>query len=269
MAPPKFADIGKKAKDLFKKQYDYKNEFKVISKSGAKVETTATQVKGGIQGNVKGNFKDDLFGDVEIEAGSSTLKGQFKKGKVIDGLDITTSGSQDSVAVDTLYSKNMVTGTLKGTYKFSGATAVAASLSVGCDGVTLGGSADIKDGAVKDYNVGAQYATKGIIAALVTAKQGSDLTGSYFQGLGKDATVGASVTSKADNSRTFTVGGEYKLDKATTLKIKASEKGIVDAAVTHTLSNPALKFNFAAQFDAKAEVLSAQKYGVSFTVGDF
>lgn len=54
MPTPVFKDFGKKVNDLFKKQYDYKNEVKVISKAGngVQVESGGYQ-SGGLVGYSK------------------------------------------------------------------------------------------------------------------------------------------------------------------------------------------------------------------------
>jgi len=273
MAPPKFADLGKKAKDLFKKQYDYKNEVKVFSKSsGVKIETTTGSAKSGLTGNVKANWKDATFGDIEIEGNSGgSTKGQFKLSKVVDGLDVTTSTTLDDVTVDSIYQSKNVTATAKGTYSLSKSTTkVSSSLTFAMDGVALGCGMDFKGSAVSDCNLGAQYSTKDLVAALVTSKSGADLTASYFQSVSKQLTLGSSMVFGNDFSkRDFTLGGEYKLDKVTTMKAKAASSGVVDLAITHVLAEPKLKLNVAAQFDSKAEKVAAQKFGVSVSFGDF
>jgi len=265
-----FKDLGKKAKDLFKKQYDYKNEVKVINNSsGVKVETGGYQAKA-LTGYSKVNFSDATLGAVEIELHSCGLtKGQTKFKGVTDGVDVTLAGSAKDASVEATYVNDSVSVQAKLSRSFkSSSTAIAASAVVGVDGVSVGGSINLDaadPASPKDYNVGAEYTQKDLTASLVTSNMGQDITASYFQKVSGDLTLGSSMVVKPDaGSRLFTFGGAYTLDKATSLKAKADSNGIVGTSVTHSLSGNFMKMVVSAQFDAlSSDVLSAQKLGVS------
>lgn len=270
--PIQFKDFGKKAKDLFKKQYDYKNEVKVVSNaSGVKVETGGYQAKG-LTGYSKVNFTDKTLGDVELEAHScGVTKGQLKFKNVTDGVDATIAASAKDLSAETTYNKGSLACQAKVTHGFAKSnTGLAASAVLGVDDVSVGANVNLccaNPNSPKDYNVGAEYAQKDLIASLVTSNQGNDITASYFQKVSDDLVLGSSMLVKPDaGSRLMTFGGEYSLDEATTLKAKADSNGIVGTSITHTLAKPALKFCVSAQFDAlSSDVLSAQKLGVSLT----
>lgn len=223
------------------------------------------------------NWTDKTLGDVEVEAHSSgSASGSVKMNKLVDGLKLTVAANNSSaLSVDGTYTQDLLTATAKISHSLSkGSTGIDASVAFGIDGVAVGGSVQL-DGAnivsPKDFNVGAQYSQKDLVAALVTSNLGSDITASYFQSVSGDLSLGSSMLIKPDSgSRTFTFGGEYSLDKATTLKGKIDSSGTVGTSVTHVLANPSLKFCVSAQFDAlSSDVLSAQKFGVSINLGDF
>jgi len=269
--PVQFKDFGKKAKDLFKKQYDYKNEIKVCSTAaGVKVETGGYRSKS-LVGYTKINYTDATLGDVEFEAHScGNTKGSLKFKGVTQGVDVTLAGSAKDVSLDTVYSQDSVTATAKVVHGLSNSsTAVSISGVLGVDGVSVGASVDLdaaNPAAPSDYNVGAEYTQKDLTASLVTSSQGNDITASYFQKIGGDLNLGSSMLVKPSGTRLFTFGGEYALDKCTALKAKADSKGIVGTSITHTLAKPALKFCISAQFDAlSSDILAAQKLGVSLT----
>lgn len=275
MAPPSFKDLGKKASDLFKKQYDYKNEFKIVSKAdGVKLENGGV-LKKSLVGYTKANWTDQYLGDIEVEAHSCGLaKGQFKLKKVADVADIIVAGAAcGSVSVEAAASQSNFNAQAKVSHNVNkGSTSVAASAVLGYDNVSVGGSLSLDaSGSLKDYNVGAQYAQKDLIAALVTSNKGDDITVSYFQNYSSSTSLGASMLVKPeDGSRLYTLGTEHKLDGSTSVKAKATSGGIVGTSITHILANPAMKVQVSAEFDAAgADITKAQKFGIGLNFGDF
>lgn len=270
--PPQFGDLGKKCKDLFKRQYDFKNEVKVIRKAGGvKVESGGYHGKA-LVGYTKANFKLQDVGDVEVEVHSNAeAKGSIKRKQ--NGVSFNlNSNFSDKVALDGSYSQESIAVKAEVSHVFSKAqTSVCASASVGVDGVSVGGQLSVdQTGSPKDYNLAAEYSQSDLIASLVTSNKCLDTTASYYQKVSKDLVIGSSMLVKDDQSRLFTFGGDYVLDKDTTLRAKADSKGIVSTAISHTLSDPSLKFAVSAQFDAfGSDVLVAQKFGVSMSFGEF
>lgn len=276
MPAPQFKDLGKKAKDLFKKQYDFKHEIRVISKaSGVKLESAGVHGKGGICGSTKANFKDEYFGDVEIEADSSgTARGQFKLGKVADGVDVTVAAAAAGcISGEATYKQDNVSALFKAAHNVNkGCTLMTAMATVGFEGVSVGGQVDIDaNGAPKDYNVGAEYASKDLTAAIVTSNKGDDITVSFFQKLCGGTSLGASMLVQPESgNRVYTFGTDYALDKKTQVKAKANSQGTVGAVVTHILSDPSVKVAWSAEFNALSDdAFKAQKFGIGLTFGEF
>jgi len=275
MAPPQFKNLGKKAADLFKKNYDYKNEVKVTSKSGGvKIETGGYQAKG-LAGYTKANWTDAYLGDVEVEAHSTgTAKGQFKL-KNVGGTGAATTisgtGSGD-LAAETVYETDKLAATLKVSHNLSKAcTGVALSAVLGMEGISVGGSLALKGSTPTDYNIGAEYAQKDLVAALVTSSKGEKITASYYQSLSKRCQLGSSMlVSPEAGTRVFGFGCNYGLDANTTLRSKIDSNGIVGESIEHIVANPNLKLQVSAQFDALgSDPMVAQKFGLSLSLGDF
>jgi hypothetical protein len=281
MSPPQFKDLGKKAKDLFKKQYDFKNEIKVINNgaNSVKIESGGYQAKG-LAGYTKANWTDASLGAFEVEAhstGSARAKLTCKKisnvAVVLEGnaegnlsVEATTNadvaGSAVALGFQTKHNLN------------KGSTSINASAVFGHDGVSVGVNCDFdaaNPASPTDYNVGAEFTQKDLTATIVTSNQGNDITASYFQTVCGGLVLGSSLAVKPDSgSRLFTFGGDYTLDKATTLKFKTDSNGIVGTALTHTLADPSCKVLASAQFDSlSADVFSPQKFGLSLSFGDF
>lgn len=274
-SPPKFADLGKAAKDLFKKQYDYKNEVKVHSKAGGiKLETGGFQSKG-LAGVTKANWTDDNLGKIEIEVQSSgAAKGSVKQ--TIEGVNLSLEGNDKlCVSLEGAYAQDMVNCTAKACHDWQkSSSGLALSAVLGQDGVSVGASVDLNladPSNPKDYNVGAEYTQKDFTASLVSSNKGDDITLSFFQKLSSSTVIGTSMLVQPEsNNRLFTCGTDYKLDGSTSLKLKADSKGIVGTALTHTLADPKVKMCISAQFDANSsDIFSAQKFGVSLALGDF
>jgi len=275
MPPPAFKDLGKKAKDLFKKSYDYKNEIKVTSKAkGVKLENGGYHNKGLI-GYTKANWKDDFLGDIEVEINSGGLaKGQVKMCKIVDGVDLTLNGAAcGATSLEAVYKQSNINATSKLCHNFSkSCTGLAASATVSVDSISVGGDISLDaSGKPKDYNVGAEYAQKDLVAALVTANKGSALTLSVYHKWCSDVNVAATMLVKPDDgTRLYSLGTEYALDKSTGIKAKFDSKGIVGTAITHTLASPALKLCASSEFNALGDdITKAQKFGLSLHLGEF
>jgi len=280
--PPKFCDLGKKTKDLFKKTYDFKNELKVISKTeqGYTFETTGFHVKG-IAGNSKVSWTDKTLGAFELEANSKgECKGKLVSKKKSDvGVTIETSCNEKTTtaSAEAAYAKDSLSATVKGNYKLTGgnaATTVNAAAVMAHDGVAVGGSVEFNTNnpsTPTDFNIGAECVQKDLTVTVVTSDQLNDITFSYFQTVNDKLNLGANLCVKPDQGqRLFTFGGEYGLDKFTSFKFKADSAGIVGTTATHSISNPAVKVQASAEFNTQgSDVFAPQKYGLSLCFGDF
>jgi hypothetical protein len=282
MGPPQFKDLGKKAKDLFKKQYDFKNEVKVFNKGAdsIKIESGGYQGKA-LAGYTKANWTDKSLGAFEVElhsTGSDRAKLVCNKfGNVGVSVEGSTSGA---LTLDASTNANVagaavaLAAVVKHNYN-KGSTAINASAVFGDNnGVSVGANCDIDASNLTsptDYNVGCEFTQKDLTATLVTSNQGNDIHCSYFQNVCSSLVLGSSLVVKPDSgSRLFTFGGEYNMDKATTLKFKTDSNGIVGTALTHTLADPSCKVQASAQFDSlSADIFAPQKFGLSLSFGDF
>jgi len=273
--PPQFSNLGKRAKDLFKKQYDYKNEAKVISRAenGVVVESGGYHQAKGLAGYSKVNWTDKSIGAFEVEAHSN---GEYK-GKLItnkyEGVGLTLEGNPVTLSVEAGYSKEAFAASAKVSHNVDkGDTTMNVGAVIGFDGISVGGSCDFNaanPSSPTDYNIGAECSQRDLVGTIVTSNKLIDITASYFQTISSRLVLGSSLLVKPD-SRIFVTGGEYSLDKYTTLKFKGDSVGVVGAAVSHVLINPAAKVSASAQFDTQSSnPFSPQKFGVSLSFGDF
>jgi len=269
--PPKFADFGKKTKDLFKKTYEYKKELKVINKApnGVTIETWGAYDKNALTGFTKAKYADKAYGEFELEVNSaSEVKGKAVSKKVSD-VTVTVEGNSNAkasnVSAEGTWTRDRIVATVKANHTCSKDTVLTAAAVFGQDGIAIGGHVNVKaedpTNAV-DFNLGAECQQKDLTMTVVTSDKLNDITFSYFQTLKNGLQLGSSFDVKPDTShRLFTFGGEYDVDKKTKLKFKADSTGLVASSVTHTLADPAMKLQVAAEFNTQAaDVFTPQSW---------
>jgi len=275
--PIQFADLGKQTRDLLK--YDYKTEFKAVTKSrenNVKIET------GGfgraVQGYMKVFYKNKSFGKLEAKVHSNSEEGdkvKIKLDKLVDNVAVTLSlSSLSTVDVETTFEKDNFAAKLE--LLHSDKTDVGISGTVRYEDITVGASADFDatNGNVvpKDYNVGAQFHHKGVTATVQTAQARNEVALSVFHKLDKRLNWGTKlvVRPKDGFAPVLALGVDYSLSAVNSVRAKADSNGTVGLAVEHRLKNPALKFNIAAEYDcSKALNQPARQFGMSFVYGDY
>jgi len=271
--PAQFKDLGKKAKDLFKKQYDYKNEVKVInSTSGVKIESGLAQ---GFAGYSKANWTDETLGKCEVELHSTGVaKAKCTIAKVVEGCDLTVAGdAAGDVSVEAVYSQDAFVASAKVVHNVDkSSTDLFAAASAGMGDITVGADVTLDSSfAPSSYNAGAQYAAGDITAAVVTGKNFSVLTALAHYKFDKKLVLGASAdynTAKGDTK--FAVGTDYSLDKSTSVRAKFASDSTIGLAFSHALSNPSMKVGVSSQHNALGDnIFAAQKFGISLTFGEY
>lgn len=252
MAPPKFADIGKKVRDLFKKNHDYNSSLKVTNKgSPLSMETDISLPVS--DGKTKLTYKQD---GIEVEA---NVSGSGKHGLSITGKEIFPGVEMKG---DVLKKAVSCTAKLNG-LTFSGDTDI--SLKSPNVGIVVS--------LVDNLSVGAGYSVDGLSTAFEYTQGDTILNAStnlqthnlgWYQKccgniLGVDMTIG--------EKQSLRVGGETTCDDLT-LRGKIDDKGIVGTSLT-TVIDPNIKLTMAAQFDIFADDIAPSQVGFGFQVGDY
>jgi len=275
--PIQFADLGKRTKDLFK--YDYKTEFKAVTKSrenNVKIET------GGfgraVQGYMKVVYKNKDFGKFQAQVHSNPEvgdKAKLKLNKLVDHVALTLSASSSgTVGLETTFAKDKLAANLELLHGEKSTAGISATARI--QDVTMGASADFEapngDVVLKDYNVGAEFRYKQVTATAKTAHLRNEIALSLFHKLDKRLNWGTELTlrPKEGFSPLLTLGAKYYLSSANSVKAKADSGGAVAIGIEHRLKNPALKFNIAAEYDcSKPCNQPARQFGLSFVYGDY
>jgi len=269
--PPLFGKIGSKVKDLLNKKFDYHNEIKVSSKAdgGLSLEAAGTDAgKGGLAGFTTIKYKNSSFGEAEgtlhTSGAAKDTKASVKFDKFQTGADVKFSSGANLVPVfEGNYKQDSLTFNTK--FTTGDKSSLTAAATYGYTGITVGGAVATTDfGSLSDYNAGAEYSNSDLTLSLLTTKKASNYHVSFLHNWAKDLSWGARFDIKDTNL--LTVGTEYSLDSATTLKAVGSTTGAVAVAVEHKVQNPDFKMNLAAAFNTNSGLV-AEKFGVGLNFG--
>jgi len=285
--PPFFSSFGKASKDLFKKKYDFDNQFKTVNKArnGVTLETGAN-LSENYKGFIKGKYVSADFGEVESEVYTdpkTESKATLRLKRLAKGLNVTLGAS--TLEKDKAFKGPVGSADVQYAQEFFAAQAILktdldttkldTSAAVGFDGVSLGGQVVLnasKGAEIVDINVGAEYTQADFTAAVYTEKNSDVINASYYQRLNTATQVGASFKFElaGKQARSLTVGTEHALDLDTTLKAKIElPSGTTGVAIEHRLLNPRVLVGVAAQFNAHQQPFTAEKFGINLTFGDF
>lgn len=291
--PKGYSNFGKTVKDLCSDDFTYKNSLTVKHKTacGMTVQSQATVKGNGFDGAFKLKCKNKQIGDMEFNGSTkdvfsakvklaefaqgvkATLKATLGGKKPSDphfSLVKTLDYSTEHVAVSLETTANEKDSELSGKVKVSGV--------FGFDGVSLGGECSTNfsnkfDLSNKDFKMAFEIAEDDFSFGLATGTDSAKnlcLTGSFFQQVAKGHSRGIKFVNSENSTNILTLVTKYDLDNSTSLKTSVSTEGVVQNALTHTLSNPSAKLNLATKFKTSNGFdWSAQEYGLGVTLGDF
>lgn len=257
--PAPFAEIGKKARDLLTKDYNFDHKFTLTTLSDAGLGLTATGVK-----------VDQLFiGDISTK---------YKSGKTTVDVKVDTSSNvSTTITVDELISDvktslsfkipDQKSGKLDVQY-FHDHAVINSSIgltptpllelaaTIGTKEFSLGGEVGFNSASAcfTKYNAGIGFNKHDLSAALILADKGETLRASYLHVL--NPTNGAAVAAEMIHGfntyeNSFTVGSSHALDPQTMLKTRFSNSGKVGLLCQHEW-RPKSLVTVSAEYDPKA-----------------
>jgi hypothetical protein len=266
MSLPKFGDFGKKAKDLFKKNYDYDSTLKLTDNAKPIDVETKVALPLGKAGSSKLTYKEDAF-DVEATVCS--------KGNC--GLTFTLKSLMPGLTLKTDVAKQSITKTYKMEgFTYEGSADLAQNLDASATvavnpNLNVGASASLslaKDDTLQDYNVGAEYTNKNVVLSFFPTSKLNGSCVSWHQKT-EAGTFGLKVNSPAGGDSSLLVGGETKISDDTTFRGKLCNQGIVGTSITHIFSQPSVKATLATEFDIFADDIAPKKIGFNLHFGHF
>lgn len=241
MGPGLFADVGKKAKDLLYKDYNYDHKFSVTTYTSTGLTFTSSGTRKGeaFLGDLALKFqKEKLTADVKVDTSSNILATLT--------LDEPSPGLK---AVVNLHFPDQKAGKAELQYRhenigFSGNVGLTASpltefsAVFGNKDVAVGGEVafDTAAGNLTKYNVGVSSTKPDFTASLFLTDKADNIKFSYLHILSPltNSTVAAELAhSISSEENSFTVGGLYMLDPFTLVKARLSNNGKVAALIQH------------------------------------
>lgn len=234
----KFADIAKAPTDLLSDDFSTKVGLKCKKSAGpiaVTIDTTRGK-DGSLASKVGGKFSyaGISFDKVQHEAdGSPTLETSVLPAP---GLKLSFKGGKGADLGCDYKSGNFV-GTAKLDIKSLDKLSSSASISATA-GVTVGGnvSYSLKDSALSGYNVGANYASGPLFAAVTTSNKFGTVNVDMLYKVSDDVTLASSTTHSS--SKTFdvsAVGGLYKASFGD-VKAKVGSDKVVSASLVKSIS---------------------------------
>lgn len=301
--PPKFADIGKKCRDMFKKSFNYDNKFKTkhTTSQGYQMETEGTLKDKTVAGQFTGTHKvqntklkvethtkGELYGSVEatppgpIEGLKVTVGAGHKENKKTKQLKCTD-------ALEVVYARDFFTGTAKvenlahfayGKVQpecaaMADKPAVTLSGTIGTDGLSVGVNAELdvthKDKVLSAFDFGVQYAKADFIGNFNTSKDHEVFTFGAYHTL-PAYTIGMQCEFDFTKSatRTLKLGTDYKVDANTKFVSAYSTKGEVECSIKHNMSNPAVKVDASHKYSIfETDPAKKSQFGLTLSFGEF
>ncbi|XP_006649363.1 mitochondrial outer membrane protein porin 6 [Oryza brachyantha] len=269
--PVPFLNIGKRAKDLLYKDYNFDQKFSLTTTSNSGLGLTATGVKidelfiGDIQTQHKSG-KTTV--DVKIDS-DSRVSSTVTVDEALTGLKTSFSfrvPDQKSGKLDLQYLHDRCA--LNSTIGLTSTPLVELAATFGTNELSVGAEVgfDSASASFTKYNSGICYNKHDFSAALLLDK-GETLKASYIHLFNETngAAVAAEVTHKLKTKENyFTIGSSHALDSSTLLKTRFSNSGKVGVLCQHEW-RPKSTVSLSAEYDPKV-VSSPSRFGVAIAL---
>lgn len=264
MAPPQYGDLGKTAKDLFNKGYNY----------GTVKLDVKTKTQNGINFNLTGEHNNDVqksLGTLEAKYTSADhgltfvekwntdniLKSELTAEDVIKGLKVTLDSSyspasgKKSAVLKTLFKhdKFLLTGDVD--LDASGPV-LHQSLVVGHLGWLLGYqcSFDAAKSALAKSHFAVGYGASDFTLH-TSVSDGAEVAGSVFQRVSEQLAMGVSLSwSAANNATRFALASKYQLDRYAAVQAKVNNLSQIGLSYSQEL-RPGVKLVLSSLVDGK------------------
>lgn len=243
--PPSYADLGKGARDLFNKGFNYgfyKLEAKSKTQNGVEFTTngTSNHDSGKVVGALETKYKYSDYGLTFLEKWNTdntlgteiTIEDQLVKGlKLTFDTSFAPQTGKKSGKIKTAYKQDYINANCDVDFDFSGPTINAAAVA-GYNG-WLGGysmSFDTSKSKLASSNFAVGYST-GDFVLHTSVNDGSDFTGSVYQRVNDDLETGVMLNWTAGSNATkFGLAAKYTPDKDSTLRAKVNNTSQIGLA---------------------------------------
>eukprot|EP00123_Amoebidium_parasiticum_P022490 comp8853_c0_seq1/m.4056 comp8853_c0_seq1/g.4056 ORF comp8853_c0_seq1/g.4056 comp8853_c0_seq1/m.4056 type:complete len:281 (-) comp8853_c0_seq1:244-1086(-) len=278
MAPAKFADLSKSAKDLLSKDYAFgevKVEINSKTSHGVELKSTGTvpnkggQLSGTFESKYfhapmnamfteKWNTKNVLTQVVELKNLSDGVTAEMEASYAPNTGDIT-----GKVTVD--YSKPHLRVIAVGDL-FNGPVATVSGVFAADNGLLFGaeGGYNVQSGALTTNTFAFGYAQKDFTTVITTDGTAFNTHIHHNASAKVDAAINIGF-SRGKNDTAFAFGTTYKLEDGAYLKAKLNQAGEVGLGYTQSL-RPGVKLTVGVNVDTKNITADAHKIGLALTL---
>ncbi|XP_013070258.1 voltage-dependent anion-selective channel protein 2-like isoform X2 [Biomphalaria glabrata] len=250
MAPPSFSDLGKAARDVFSKGFNwgfYKLDAKTKTKNNVefKAGISSNRDSGKVSGSLETKYKWSEYGLTFTEKWNTdnVLNTEIKiEDQLAEGLELTfdtsfaPSTGKKSGKIKSAYSMDYVHLNCDVDFDFAGPTIHGAAV-LGYEGWLAGYqlSFDSSKSKLTRSNFGFGY-TGDDFSFTTFVNEGQEFVGSIHQKVtdSLEAAVNLSWTAGTGNT-SFAVGGKYKLDDDASISLKVNNQSHVGIGYTQTL----------------------------------
>ncbi|KAL2228038.1 mitochondrial outer membrane protein porin 6 [Sesamum indicum] len=266
-----FSEIGRRARDLLSKDYNYDQKFSLSIPSSTGMGLTATGIK-----------KDQIFvGDIST---------QYRSGKATVDVKVDTYSN-----ISTKVTCDVVPGTkaaisfnvpdhksgkldvhylhhhaaINSSIGLNPSPLLEVAAAIGSKDVAIGGEIgfDTSSSSFTKCNAGISFSTPDFSAALMLTDKGQTVKASYAHLVNPltGTEVAAEMTHRLSGfENSFSIGSVHKVDPLTLVKTRFSDNGKV-AVLSQRQWRPNSIATFSAEYDTKA-VNQAPKFGLSIAL---
>eukprot|EP00246_Nothoceros_aenigmaticus_P007668 TRINITY_DN21641_c0_g1_i1.p1 TRINITY_DN21641_c0_g1~~TRINITY_DN21641_c0_g1_i1.p1 ORF type:complete len:277 (-),score=57.46 TRINITY_DN21641_c0_g1_i1:325-1155(-) len=257
--PGLFGDIGKKAKDILYKDYNYDHKFAVTTttSTGLSFQTTVLKKGEAVLGDVNTTFKNkNLTADIKVDTKSNihtTLTiDEFAQGA--KSIVSFTIPDQKSGKVELQYAHDYAG--VSTSVGLTSSPILDIHGAIGSEGFSLGGELgfDTASATLTKYSAGLGFTKPDFSAALVLVDKGDTIKASYLHNVSPATrtTVAVEIAHKLSKREVnFTVGGLYELDALTTAKARVTNSGKLAGLLQHEF-RPKSLVTISGEVDTKA-----------------
>jgi len=274
--PPSYSDLGKSARDLFNKGYNYgffKLECKTKASNGMEFTTSGNHNSdsGKVSGSLETKYKCSDYGMTFTEkwntdnvlATEVTIEDQIAKGQKLSfETSFAPHSGKKTGKIKAGYKRDYINFNCDVDFDFAGPTIHGAGV-LGYNGWLAGYqmSFDTSKSKLTKNNFGVGYA--GDDFTLHTCvNDTSEFAGSIHQKVSKNVETGINLSWTAGTNTTrFGIGAKYVVDKDCTLRAKVNNSGQIGLGYTQTLRD-GVQLTLSALVDAKNINTGGHKLGI-------
>jgi len=276
MIPPSYADLGKKARDLFSKGYNY-GFFKIDAKTKANagvefsVGGSSNHETSKVAGNLETKYKWADYGVILTEKWNTentletdiTIEDQLVKGLKLsfDTLFSPQTGKK-SGQIKSEYQREYIHTNLDVDFDFAGPTISSAAVA-GYLGWLVGAQVafDTSKSKLSRSNFAIGYVADEFTLH-TSINDGTEFAGSVFHKVNKDLDFGVQLNwSAGSNSTRFGIGAKYTPDNVTTYRAKVDNSSVVGLGYQQKVSN-GVSLSLSTLIEAKTFSQGGHKIGL-------